>query len=349
MGKRAADSEFEEVSLRTVPELERQIESVVECIGDNDSFLIAAHEEPDGDAIGSTLALGVMLQGLGKEVLMFNQDPVPYNCEFLAGAGAVASQVPPDADFDVLVLLDCSELERLGESFPASSEGDADTVVVIDHHKTIDEQTADLYLCDSEAAATAELLYRLVAPIGAELTRDLAECLYCGLMTDTGSFQYSNTSRTTFRIAGELLEAGVEPWEMTMRILESEPLRRIELLGEVLDTLTLSSCGRLAFIEIDREILGETERAAELTDGFINYGRSIRGVEVSTQLREREDGGWKVSFRSKGAVDVSRLASRFGGGGHHNAAGCVMEGPPAEIRSSLTRELTDILDDEETS
>ena len=332
------------VELRTAPQLERQLSEVAACLQAHDRFLVASHEEPDGDAMGSTLALGRLLEELGKDVLRFNHDPVPYNFEFLAGADDVVTEIPPETQIDVLVLLDCSSVDRLGDAFPSVGSLSPDEIVVIDHHDTLDRQTGDHYLHDTEAAATGELIFRLIRELEAPLTEAVARSLYCALMTDTGSFQYSNTSRTTFRIAGELLDAGVDAWEMTAHLYESEPLERIELLGEVLDTLDLSPCGRLAFIRIDRDTLGDSDRTAELTDGFINYGRSIRGVEVSTQLRERQDGRWKVSFRSSGRVDVSRLASRFGGGGHKNAAGCVVEGAPDEIERELSEALTDLLD-----
>jgi len=345
MESTADNDEAESVALRTSPELERQLEAVAESVGDEATCLVASHEEPDGDAMGSTLAMALLLEQLGHEVVRFNQDPVPYNFEFLEGADDVVSEVPADLDVELVVLLDCSTVDRLGEAFPGLGAFDPDTTVIIDHHTTIDRSTGDLYLYDEQAAATGELIYRLAEQTGTTITTPLAECLYCALITDTGSFQYSNTSRTTFRIAGELLDAGVDAWKMTAHLYESEPLERIELLSEVLETLRLSPCGRLAFIRIDRDTIGETDRLAELTDGFINYGRSIRGVEVSTQLREREDESWKVSFRSVGNIDVSRLASAFGGGGHDNAAGCVIEGNPDDIERDLTRALTDILDE----
>lgn len=325
----------------TASELDDGLARLAEAIRAHDQFLVVAHEEPDGDAMGSTLAMADMLRKAGKDVTAYNRDGVPYICDFLAGSEAVVTELPEDASFDVTIMLDCAAPERLGEDFPEAGWGD--TVAVVDHHKTWDSEFADIYVRDAKASATGEILYRLVQHLEITLDRQLAECLYCAVMTDTGGFRYSNTSRTTFRIAGELLEAGVDPWEMTCQLYESEPLRRVELLSEVLQTLRLSSCGRLAFLRIESDMLEDSESASELTDGFINYGRSIRGVEVSTQLREREDGRWKVSFRSKGEVDVSLLAQRFGGGGHHNAAACVIDAEPETIEEELTEALVDIL------
>ncbi len=339
----SSSTEPETVSIRTPSRLQRQLSQMADSLGRRESFLVVSHEEPDGDAIGSTLGLARLLEQLGGEVIRFNHDPVPRNFRFLSGADEVVSELPDEPDVEVVVLLDCSSVERLGGRFPPLEHLAPEDVLVIDHHKTIDRETGDRYLDDSEAAATAELIYRLAEEMDVSVDEPLAECLYCGLVTDTGGFRYANTSRTSFRIAGELLEAGVDPWRMTVELFESEPRRRVDLLAEVLQTLRFSSCGRLAFICIDREMVDESERIAELTDGFINYGRSVRGVEVSTQLRERPDGDWKVSFRSKGRVDVSKLAAESGGGGHHNAAACVMAGPPREIRHKLTDRLVEML------
>lgn len=323
-------------------EFDRQLEAAANCIWGNDRFLVASHTEPDGDAVASTLGFAELLEQLDKSVVRYNADEIPYNCQFLAGAESVCDEIPDGWVPEVTVLLDCSSFERAGldsESIPSGA-----TTLVVDHHRTLDESTGDLYLHDEGAAATGELIYKLLESLGAELTVSVAECVYTALMTDTGSFQYSNTSGETFRIAGELVDAGVDVWKMTSCLYENQPLRRIELLGEVLDTLTISSCGRLAFIEIDREVIDDDERIAQLTDGFINYGRSVRGVEVSVQLRELEE-GWRVSFRSKGRVDVSAIASRFGGGGHANAAGCIIEDSPQAIREQLTETVVALLDD----
>lgn len=322
--------------------LAEQLEQFSGMIEENQYFVVVSHASPDGDAIGSTLAMGLMLEELGKEVIFYNSDPVPYNFRFLEGAERLTDEIDPDWPADVTIVMDCAEKERVGGDFP--EHGWADTIVVVDHHKTWDEDFADLYVREEEAAATGEVIYRVVACTGAPLTRAIAEALYCCIVTDTGSFRYSNTSRTTFRVAGELVEAGVEPWYMTSQIYENQPVGRLQLLGLVLDTLELSDCGRLAFLRIEDRMYRETQTGPELTDGFINYARSIKGVEVATQLREQGDRCWRVSFRSCGRVDVSALAERFGGGGHHNAAGCVIEGSVDQITEELGAALVELLD-----
>lgn len=318
------------------------LQRAVDWIDESDSCLVVGHYDPDGDSMGSTLALAAALRELGKDVTAYNQDPVPYICEFLRGSDRVRHELPDDAEFDLTFVLDCSSPDRVGSEFPQRGWGER--TVVIDHHRTWDQEFADLYLRDESAAATGELVYDLLEALELDITSDIAECLYCAVMTDTGGFRYSNTSKRTFQVAGELLDAGVDPWRMASHVYESQPLKRIELLREVLETLRLSDCGRLAFIRIPRSIVEGVERPGELTDGFINYGRSVRGVEVSTQLRELEGAGWKVTFRSRGNVDVSKLAERFGGGGHHNAAGCEIYAEADDIEASLESALVDLLD-----
>jgi phosphoesterase RecJ-like protein len=320
------------------------VQEFVEVIDAHDSFLVVAHSSPDGDAIGSTLAMGRILEQCGKDVEMFNQDSVPYNLSFLSGVERIQSSLEDPGRFDVTVVLDCAEEGRVGETFPTEAFGT--TTVVVDHHDTFEDGFADLWVRRPDAAATGEIVYSIANRAGVDLSEPLARSIYCTLVTDTGGFRYSNTSKRTFQIAGEMLEAGVEPWKMTSKLYESQPKIRMDLLSEVLGTLEISPCGRLAFLRIEDEMMsdGSSEGTSELTDGFINYGRAIRGVEVATQMREIDGETWKISFRSKGDVDVSALATRFGGGGHRNAAGCKIEGEPAEIKTKLSEALVDILD-----
>ncbi len=305
-------------------------------------FVLASHVHPDGDAVGSSLALGLVLAHLGKDVVVYNRDEIPYNFRFLPGGQLWRRDLDGLEPPDVTVLLDCGEPERIGEDFPAHGWGE--TVAVVDHHKTYDPSFAQVYVRDVAAAATGELVWHVARHFDA-LTPEVAENIYCCLMTDTGSFRYSNTSQRTFTIAGELVAAGVDPWHLTSNIYESQPVERLRLLARVLETLDVSEDGRLAFLRVERQMLDATGADLSMIDGFINYARSIRGVEVATQLKETDESDvWSVSFRSRGTVDVSALAARFGGGGHHNAAGCRIEGDPDEIEASLSAVLSDLLD-----
>lgn len=340
-----APPELVPTSSRLDKAIKRFLSQVAQC----QRILVVSHTSPDGDAIGSILAMGLLLEAMGKDIIVYNRDPVPYNFEFLEGAERVVAELP-GGPVDMTVILDCAEAARVGDDFSAwlsarrATPGGAGKVAVVDHHKTWDAEFADVYVRDIQAAAAGELVWRIADAAGVTMTVGLAEALYCCLLTDTGSFRYSNTSRTTFRIAGELIEAGVKPWKMTSEIYESQPRERLKLLAMVLDTLELSPCGRLAFLRVEDKMFAAAGTETDLTDGFINYARSIRGVEVATQIRESGDGAWRVSFRSRGKVDVSALAAKFGGGGHHNAAGCTIVGSSDEIVSKLSQALVDLLD-----
>lgn len=329
-----------ELAVSVSDDLRGDLETFAPVVRENDSFLVAGHVEPDGDAIGSTLGLAAILESLGNEVVRYNRDPVPHNLEFLEGAGQLVSEIPEGLDCEATIVLDTSERDRIG-ALP--ERGWAETVAVIDHHDTWDDDLGGPVLRETDAAATAQLVYHLADWLGHSLSRGAAEALYCGLMTDTGSFRYSNTSSVAFRVSGELLAAGVDPWEIACKLYEQQPVERVRLLAEVLDTLRLTADGKMAFLRIDRQMVEGLDRVGELTDGFINYGRSIDGVEVSIQLRELEGGRWQVSFRSKGEVDVSTLAAELGGGGHANAAGCRVDGRPEAIETRLTEAVRELL------
>ncbi len=314
---------------------------LADLVDRSETFVVAAHHNPDGDAVGSSLAMGLLLESLGKRVVVYNRDEIPYNFRFLPGGHLWTRAADALARPDVTVLLDCGEPGRVGDKFPAIGWG-AD-VVVIDHHKTYDPNFATLYVRDVSAAATGEILYDFAQHLGVSAP-GFAENVYCCLMTDTGSFRYSNTSKRTFTIAGELVAAGVDPWHMTSNIYESQPIERLALLARVLETLSLSPDGRLAFLRVELGMLTDTGATSEMIDGFINYARSIRGVEVATQLKQISADTWSVSFRSRGLVDVAQLAGKFGGGGHYNAAGCQMTGALDDLERQLSDALTEMLD-----
>lgn len=316
------------------------LKSVLDVIHTNEHFLVVSHTSPDGDAVGSTMAMGKILENAGKTVTYFNVDPIPYNFRFLDPSNRWVTEIEPTASFDVTIMLDCGEKHRIGE-VPSNLWGSS--VMVVDHHKTYDPTFADVYFRDVDAAATGELVFHIGQALGC-IDEDVAKSLYTCLVTDTGSFRYSNTTKKTFEIAGELVGRGVNPWDVTSAIYESQPRERLTMLARVLSTLEYSPCGRLAFLRLDDQLQRMSSDPA-LIDGFINYARSVQGVEVATQMTENHsDGTWRISFRSRGRVDVSALAAHFGGGGHHNAAGCTLEGTAEFVQEKLTDALVALLD-----
>lgn len=304
------------------------IESILREIRIHRSFLITTHENPDGDAVGSSLALAGYLKRLGKDVTVHFCDPVPELYRFLPLADSVRQDLP-DQDFDVCFVLDVGEFRRAGKLVNDCRR--IGMFINIDHHLTCDRFGTINYI-DSAAAASGVLVYRLIKAAGHDIDYDTALALYTSIITDTGSFRYSNANPEAFAIAGELVATGINTWSIAEKLYESQPRQRLELLALALSTLSFSTNGDCASITVTLDMYEKVGACAELTDGFVNYPRSIRGVEVAVFFREIQPHLFKVGFRSKGKIDVSRLAAAFGGGGHHNAAGCTLTGDLAEVR-----------------
>lgn len=318
-----------------------QIEQMIVACSAAKTVLIATHVNPDGDAIGSSLALAETLEKLGKRVVVYDRDPVPYMFTFLPQAGKFISRVPDDEIFDLLLLLDCSELSRTGDALSGFSG--YRQMGCIDHHVTNDS-FAQVNLIDAGASATAELVYEVISRMDPDFSREVAINLYTGIITDTGSFHYANSTPRSFAIAGEMVNRGVEPWMVAQQVYESEPASRLQLLGSVLQTLRIAPGGKAACVTVTREMYEQTGTNAEHTDRFVNYPRSIAGVEVAFLLRQDAEKSYKLSFRSRGKVDVASLAQEFGGGGHKNAAGCYLTGTADEIIRLVFHKIDLLLD-----
>lgn len=342
------------VSFRDDLEQDASIEKFLQLVDAHQRFLVVSHTHPDGDAVGSTLAMGLILEKLGKQVTFYNRDEMPSQFRFLPAADRWVTKLEPGHDpIDVTVILDCAQLHRIGESLEEAGVL-GEQIAVVDHHKTWDDDFASVYVRDVEAAATGEVIFRILVAAGLALDADIARCLYCCVLTDTGSFRYSSTSKRSFQIAGELLEAGIDPWEMTSEIYESQPLEKVKLLGMAL--ATLERRGALASIRLEQRmfeaLLGARRHHTDLTglaDGFINHARGIAGVEMAAQLYEEpisdptELPTWRIAFRSRGHVNASELAAMFGGGGNRNAAGCTIVGHAADVEQRLADALSTLM------
>jgi phosphoesterase RecJ-like protein len=315
------------------------IASIVAEIAAHSSFLITTHEGPDGDAVGSSLALGNYLTRLGKDVTVYFSDPVPDLYTFLPMADRVVHAIP-DRSFDICFVLDVGEFRRAGEELARFTK--IDKFINLDHHLLCDKFGA-INLIDAEAAATGILVYRIIKAAGHEIDFDTALCIYTAVITDTGSFRYSNANQEAFTVAGELVALGINAWSIAEKLYESQPRKRLELLALALSTLTVSTRGDVASVTVTLDMYEKTGANPELTDGFVNYPRSIRGVEVAVFFREIKPGLFKVGFRSKGKINVSALAAEFGGGGHHNAAGCNVSGSLEEVRQRVFAHLARVM------
>lgn len=315
------------------------LSAICRVLREKERFLIACHENPEGDAIGSELALALALRKMGKTATVLNADPVPANLLFLPGAGTVVF-AEDGSKYDVAVVVDCGSPERTGHV--ARELLKCPLLVNIDHHRT-NGDLGELSLVDPDAAATGLLIHRVLSAMKFEIGLDVATNLYVAVLTDTGSFHYGSSSPEAFEVAGEMVRRGVDPWAVAEQVYETQSARRLRLLGRVLDSLDVSSDGRVAFITTMCADLREFDCGKDALEGFINYPRSIVGVEVAVSFREEEGGVFRVSFRSKGRVDVSAVAARFGGGGHRNAAGCTVPGTLAYVRKRVLEELAAVL------
>jgi len=319
---------------------------VVKLLRDGKRFLLFLHELPDGDSVGSTLGLRLALLRLGKEVTVAGPDHVPRVYRFLPGAEHVVltTELVP-ADWDVTVLLDCAEPARVKDAW-AMACAHSHTVINIDHHAT-NTMFGDVNLVDPKAAATAEQVYDVLGDLGVTVDREIGLCLLAGLVTDTGSFRYENTTPRALRVAAALLEAGAEPWELATRLYESRALSGLRLLARALQTLTLTEDGRIAWLVVDDSMLAETGAEEEETEGLVNYPRSLEGVEIAVVFRVLGTGETRVALRSRGRADVSRMARALGGGGHPRAAGCLIPGgreeAVARVLAEARREVPDRL------
>ena len=311
------------------------LSAVCRVLREKDRFLVACHENPEGDAIGSELALALALRKMGKTATVLNADPVPGNLLFLPGAGTVVF-AEDGSKYDVAVVVDCGSPERTGRVGEELRK--CPLLVNIDHHRT-NGDPGELALVDPEAAATGLLVHRVLSAMGYEIGLDVATNIYVAVLTDTGSFHYGSSSPEAFEVAGEMVRRGVDPWAVAEQVYETQSAGRLRLLGRVLDSLDVSAEGRVACITTMREDLREFAAGKDALEGFINYPRSIVGVEVAVSLREEEGGVFRVSFRSKGRVDVSAVAARFCGGGHRNAAGCTVPGPLADVKRRVLEAL----------
>ena len=310
-----------------------RLEDILNLIRANQSFLVVSHENPDCDALGSTIAMALVLRDLGKDAIMYNTDGVPEHLRFLPGWRGVADSLDRVTnDVDVVMLLDCADISRPGKEFENLILKDGFTLAFVDHHAS-NGASSRYCLIDEGASSTGVLLYRMIKRLGVPVSPDVAECLFSTIVGDTGSFRYSNTCSETFTIAAELVDRGADPEKISRFIYDNEPLRKVMLRTLAMNTLEVS--GKIAFLHVSSEMFEQTGTEKEHTEGFVSMARSIEGVEVAVFLRQESAIGWKVSLRSKEYVDVAKIAGRYGGGGHRRAAGCVISASLSTVKRRL--------------
>jgi phosphoesterase RecJ-like protein len=311
------------------------LSQVVELIEKKDRFAITSHVRPDGDGLGSSLGLFWLLKSLNKDVEVIMRDPAPHSYRQLPGAGTIRVAPRIGEHFDAVLIIECSDLDR-----PGLEDLDQQFVVNIDHHSTT-ELFGSINWIDSTAAACGEMVYNLCKATGVRVTKEIAECVYTALLTDTGSFHYSNTTERTFKIASELVRTGVRPAKTAEALFGSYQWPKIELLSKVLSTAKRDDTGHVAWMWQTLAMQEQTHAAEEDADGFVNYPLAVGEVEATALFKETAPGVYRTSLRSKGDVNVAKIAEQFGGGGHRNAAGCTLKGTSSELEQRVVPLLQD--------
>ena len=311
------------------------LSQVVELIEQKHRFAITSHVRPDGDSLGSSLGLYWLLRALDKDVEVIMRDSAPHAYRQLPGADLIRVTPAVDREYDGVFVIECSDIDR-----PGLLDLEKQFVVTIDR-PLCTVLFGTINWIDSTASAVGEMIYNLCKATGVRVTVEIAECVYTALLTDTGSFHYSNTSERTFKIASELVRTGVRPAKTAEAIYGNYLWPKIELLGQVLSTAKRDESGRIAWMRQTLEMQQRTSACEEDTDGFVNLPLTVGDVYAVALFKECSPGVYRTSLRSKGEVNVAKVAEHFGGGGHRNAAGCTLRGTWDEIEDQLLPLLQD--------
>jgi bifunctional oligoribonuclease and PAP phosphatase NrnA len=319
-------------------------------------FLLTCHLQPDADAIGSMLALAEVLKTLGKEVVLYNRDPVPEMLRFLTGTQHIEREIPANARFDAMFITDTAARSLLPRKLPPRAV--TGPCVLLDHHIAHDD-FGDVVVRDVTAAATANVVIELARALGLDpLPATAAEPLYTALVADTGNFRYPGTSSQTLRLAATLVDSGVDPWRVARQVFENWPLERLRLLGLVIEAIEIEHAGRIAILCVPRSLIERAGAHERMVEGFVEYGRMIKGVQISIMLWEQqssaddadgEQSTSRLSLRGDGHVDVSTVAVTLGGGGHRAAAGATLHCDLPTARARVLDAAIAVLDAPEQS
>ncbi len=313
------------------------LSQVVELIENKNAFAITTHIKPDGDGVGSSLGLCWLLRSLGKQAEVIVHGEVPPAYRSLPGADEIRDVRYVNGKYDAIFVIECSDISR-----PGIGGLEHQFTVNIDHHAT-SEHFGTINWIDSTASAVGEMIYNLCKAIGGRITKEIAECVYLALVTDTGSFHFPNTSDRTLKVASELIKAGAKPEKIGQAVYNNYPWSRIELMRQVLATVRRDATGRIASL---RQTLAMQESAQAIdgdNNGFVNIPLAARDVQAVVYMREVGQDKYRASLRSKGDINVARVAESFGGGGHKNASGLSIDGDwdekEAEIVAALGKEI----------
>jgi len=317
-----------------------KMKAIIEALNSSRRIFVTTHINPDGDAIGSLVAMGLALEAAGKKVVMYSESPIPTPYRFLSGVDRVIHDPEAVDRCDAAVIIDCGDLDRIGRMAVAME--DFPVLINIDHHAT-NSGFGHYRLIDPRACASAEIVYRIIGELGVSITRSIATALYTGILTDTGSFRFANTRRETFSLCETLATAGANPSDVARHLYGQYSIGRLKLLNMALDSIEISRNGKLSLMALTQLMLAETGTVPEDVDGMINYARRIEDIDVAVLIREKRNGScpagnnrpFQVSLRSNGSVDVATIAATFGGGGHPTAAGFQVEATLNDIKDRM--------------
>lgn len=305
--------------------IESQFDLAIDLIKNSKNIGIASHVSPDGDNIGSILALGNALEKINKKIFILKTDDIPKDFLFLPGISKIIDY-EDNMEIDLFITLDTSDEDRLGKNRILLDK--IENVVNIDHHIS-NTNFGDINIVNSNAAATGELVYELIKKIGIIIDKDIASCIYTSISSDTGSFMYDNTTSETHEIAAELIKTGIDKSNININLYQSRSIEKTKLFIKILETLKFHYDNQVGIIKVTQEMLNNSNAKMEDTEGIISFIREISSIEVAILLKEIEEEEIKVSMRSKRYADVAEICANFNGGGHIRAAGCTINEPIA--------------------
>jgi phosphoesterase RecJ-like protein len=309
-------------STASIPE----VAAIVEAIRARRRFVLSSHARPDGDAIGSQMAMAFALRALGKEVRIVNRDPAPPALMEFPGVSQIEIAPEVSGEFDAAIIMECGDLARTGVAGL-----DRGFVINIDHHPG-NSSYGQINWFDASAAACAELVFDLITALGVPLTAAIATHVYVAIVTDTGSFHFSSITPRTFDISRQLLEAGADPVKIARAAFDSNTMARLKLLGMLLNGMQVDASGRIALLYVDHEMTRAAGGTYEDADGLINEPLTVKEIQAVVFFKQVRGDEYRVSLRSKGDINVNAVATAFGGGGHKNAAGCSATGRIDDLR-----------------
>jgi len=318
-----------------------EIQKIVDAVRTRQHFVLSSHSRPDGDSIGSQLAMAYTLRALGKNAVVVNADPAPPPLMAFPGVPEIVIAPAVEGKFDAAIIMECGDLARTGVTGL-----DRFFVVNIDHHPG-NTGYGQINWFDAKAAACGEMVFDLVRALGVPLSLEIATHIYLAILTDTGSFHYSSISPRTFDICRETLEAGVDPVLVARNVYDSNNMGRLKLFGAVLSAMQIDQSGRIAIVYLDHEMARAAGGTYEDTEGLINLPLTVKEIQAVVFFKQDEGDQYRVSMRSKGPIDIGAVAKEFGGGGHKNAAGCTVTGPVDALQKQFVEKIERAIDAQE--